>query len=128
MVWSIVECGIGIIAGSLPPLRPLLTRYGFGLSSSSKNPTYERQANRNSTFNILNGKQALPAAPDPAARSIRLGSMKRTGRGGSLVTTCQAGIQSRPEWGDNNSDSDDSSNRKLIIVKDTQINVQYNAV
>ncbi|KAI1662412.1 hypothetical protein F4813DRAFT_344449 [Daldinia decipiens] len=128
MVWSVVECGIGIIAGSLPPLRPLLTKYGFGLSSSSNNPTYKRQTNRGSTFDVFNGRQTLPAAPEAVAHPIRLETMRRSSRGGSLVTTCQAGPQSRPDERDNNSDSDDSSSRKLIIVKDTRIDVQYNAV
>ncbi|KAI1803728.1 hypothetical protein F4811DRAFT_523338 [Daldinia bambusicola] len=124
VIWSIVECGVGIIAGCLPPLRPLLVRFGFGISSASRNPT---------NGPLTNGRSILRSHDDgqesqPAAGIIRLESMKRTGRGDSLVTTCQGGSGSRPEWGGRTSESDDCSSQKLIIVKDTKIEVKYGDV
>ncbi len=38
-LWSVIEEGIGIIAGSLPALRPLLSLSFFGLGGSSVTPS-----------------------------------------------------------------------------------------
>ncbi|KAI1472397.1 uncharacterized protein F4812DRAFT_454213 [Daldinia caldariorum] len=124
VIWSTVECGVGIIAGCLPPLRPLLVRFGFGISSTTKNPTGGPLANGRSILRSNDDRQES----QPAAGIIRLESMKRPGRGDSLVTTCQGGSGSRPEWGERTSESDDCSSQKLIIVKDTRIEVKYDDV
>ncbi|OTB12759.1 hypothetical protein K445DRAFT_369073 [Daldinia sp. EC12] len=124
IIWSIVECGVGIIGGCLPPLRPLLVRFGLGFGSTTGKQTYEPPANSHSILSGSNKMQALPAAPE----AIQLGSMRRAGRGNSVVTTCQGGTQSRSEWWDNTSESDDSSSQKFIIMKNTRIDVKYGDV
>ena len=48
-LWSIIELGIGIIAGSLPALRPLLNLPIFGRSSAAdSNATPAYSASKNS--------------------------------------------------------------------------------
>jgi hypothetical protein len=50
-LWSIIEEGIGIFAGSIPALRPLLSRGFFG-GSSSTNPNNTPGPNSGSNFKI----------------------------------------------------------------------------
>ncbi|KAI5925338.1 hypothetical protein F4810DRAFT_660044 [Camillea tinctor] len=78
VLWTMVECGLGIIAGSLPSLRPLLRRIGFTSSKS-----YAR-----------NGDSSEPGA----ARSIHLNQMR-----GQSTATCQGGADDAWERLDDNS-------------------------
>ncbi|KAI8966437.1 hypothetical protein F5Y11DRAFT_343498 [Daldinia sp. FL1419] len=132
-VWSVVECGIGIIAGSLPPLRPLFSRFGLGTNPSIRSPYYRHQSNRSygPTGSTKKRSSHIPLTAAAAADPIQLGYMRRANRGDSVTTTCRAGPRSHSEWWEandhiyGNNDSDDCSNRKLVIVKDTRIDVKY---
>lgn len=124
VVWSVVECGIGIIAGSLPPLRPLCRRFGIGfgttrrlkLSDEAQNPA-KRDASDAGPYGHTATINDKP---------IRLGTLKRADRGKSLTTTCQGGGQ-HSTWDHRTIDDVDIATQKLIIVKNTQIDVEYEA-
>ncbi|KAI1505225.1 hypothetical protein F5X99DRAFT_368760 [Biscogniauxia marginata] len=66
VLWTQVECGLGIIAGSLPSLRPLLRRIGFTSTKS-----YSHQGADSS---------------QPGGRSIHLNQIR-----GQSTATCQGG-------------------------------------
>ncbi|KAI1097655.1 hypothetical protein F4804DRAFT_351303 [Jackrogersella minutella] len=88
--WTGCECALGIIAGSLPSLRPLLKKYGW---SSSK--SHERHGDT------------------PNQRSVPLNSMR--GQTTAIVQG-KAG-----EW----ERLDDNSSQKHIIIKSTQVDVNW---
>ncbi|KAI1457345.1 hypothetical protein F4805DRAFT_475154 [Annulohypoxylon moriforme] len=134
IMWSVVECGIGIIAGSLPPLQPLFRRFRFGSETPVMKLTYfnnrhDHQLEASPSISRCNYRQFPPATPPPAVlppppppRSIRSQNVETGPRGNSLVTTCQA--DSHP-WEGNNK-ADNSSSQKLVIVKNTRIDIEYN--
>ncbi|KAI1417276.1 hypothetical protein F5Y13DRAFT_185349 [Hypoxylon sp. FL1857] len=74
VVWSIVECGIGIIAGSLPSLQPLLRKYGFGVDHSL-------------LLRLPPPSSGQPDPSDPAMHLLRLAepTLTRTGNGGTVA-------------------------------------------
>ncbi|KAI2619602.1 hypothetical protein GGR54DRAFT_120017 [Hypoxylon sp. NC1633] len=143
VVWSVVECGIGIIAGSLPQLQPLFRRFGFGINSTGRKLTSGPDHDHNvpegpaiSGFHRQSrlSRPAPTATASPASpQSIELGRMGTMSRGSnSLTTTCQAGRPSQKWWNQSQTrtgedDDDDVSTQKLIIVKNTQIDIEYDA-
>ncbi|KAI0886035.1 uncharacterized protein GGS22DRAFT_199447 [Annulohypoxylon maeteangense] len=134
IVWSVVECGIGVTAGSLPPLQPLLRKFRFGTETprmklSYFNNRHDHQLEASPSISRGNYQQFPPATPPPAVlpppplpRSTRMQNVEGAPRGNSLVTTCQA---DRSPWGDSNR-LDDTSNKKLVIIKNTRIDIEYN--
>ncbi|KAI1141111.1 hypothetical protein F5Y05DRAFT_423921 [Hypoxylon sp. FL0543] len=126
VIWSVLECGIGIIAGSLPPLQPLFRRYGFGVGSSRMKLTNEPHPADAPSRSYYRHRATSPAVPPSAAvRPVRLGSMKGAKRGHSLVTTCRAEASPYQQRWDGNSYFDDESSQKLVIVKNTRIDIEY---
>ncbi|KAI1764422.1 hypothetical protein GGR53DRAFT_466403 [Hypoxylon sp. FL1150] len=147
IVWSIVEMGIGIIAGSLPPLRPLFRRIGFGFGATRRlKLTYEDPERNNNGGGVAPSSSYSSSADANRHRGVQLGSIKTTAKpGGSLLTTCEGPCAAgrdgeRGEWWDYRTldeeeevvaglDDGDvaASHRKLVIVKNTQIDVRFEA-
>ncbi|KAI0138165.1 hypothetical protein F4776DRAFT_663304 [Hypoxylon sp. NC0597] len=126
IVWAIVECGIGIIAGSLPPLQPLFRRLGLGIGSSRMRLTCEPHPRESHGLIYYRQKNVSLAAPTPAVvRLARPRNMPGGGQGNSLVTTCSAEANPYQHWWDTNGQLDDPSSQKLIIVKNTRIDIEY---
>ncbi|KAI1080225.1 hypothetical protein F5B20DRAFT_589642 [Whalleya microplaca] len=98
VVWSIVECGIGIIAGSLPSLRPLVRNLGSG--SKKTHPGGPSNG-------LTNGGNSIP--------------LRSTAQGQSS-TACEAGRNQQ------SGEIDDGSSQTFIIMKNTQIDVEYGSV
>ncbi|KAL7621400.1 hypothetical protein AAE478_008722 [Parahypoxylon ruwenzoriense] len=112
VVWSIVECGIGIIAGSLPPLRPLFKKADFGFSAETMK-TYANHLRCVADIHRRPGR----------GRSVQLGSVATPEE--ALTTTCQANQQHSPWW-DQRAPNEVPS-QKLVIVKNTRIDIEYDA-
>nr|QZS37078.1 C252A protein [Hypoxylon sp. CO27-5] len=126
IVWSIVECGIGIIAGSLPPLQPLFRRFGLRIGSSRMKLTCEPHPGESHVLSYYRQKNVPPTAPAAAVvRPARPRNMAGGSQGNSLVTTCSAEANPYQHWWHTNSQFDDVSNKKLIIVKNTRIEIEY---
>ncbi|KAI1092823.1 hypothetical protein F5B19DRAFT_492045 [Rostrohypoxylon terebratum] len=138
VMWSVVECGIGVIAGSLPPLQPLLRRLTLGTETSRRmkltyfNNRHDHQPEASPSISRCNYRQFPPATPPPAvlpptppSKPIRMQNMGPSSRGNTLVTTCEAGYC---PWTGNNSKSDETSSQRLVIVKNTRIDIEYNPV
>ncbi|KAI2467866.1 hypothetical protein F4781DRAFT_432967 [Annulohypoxylon bovei var. microspora] len=133
VVWSVAECGIGIIAGSLPPLQPLLRKFKLGVETpriklSYWNTRHEHQPEASPIISRCNYRRFPPATPPPSVpppprppRPVKMRNVEAVPRGNSLVTTCQA--DPRP-WEDNGR-FDYTSSQKLIIVKNTRIDIEY---
>ncbi|KAI1099256.1 hypothetical protein F4804DRAFT_349496 [Jackrogersella minutella] len=127
IIWSVVECGIGIIAGSLPPLQPLFRRLGLGVGSTHMKLSY---VNNKRHSHLPPGGVAIsdyhyqrfsPTTPPPVVtRPIKMRNMSGPSHS-NLVTTCEAEI--RP-W-DHSDVLDDTSSQKLIIIKNTRIDIEY---
>ncbi|KAI1379008.1 hypothetical protein F4677DRAFT_465274 [Hypoxylon crocopeplum] len=126
-VWSVVECGIGIIAGSLPQLQPLFRRFGFGVNSTGRKLTGRNHLTENPALADLHYKRIIPTAPGAARQPIRLDKMPSVNRGHSLTTTCEGGGQQSQQWWDRNSPCDERSGRGLVIVKNTRIDIKYDS-
>ncbi|KAF6813267.1 cation-transporting atpase 4 [Colletotrichum musicola] len=101
VLWSIFECGIGIIAGSLPSLRRLLK---FWLDKSSKG-SYD-----NTGSNNLN-----PGSGYQGSNGVKLNNL--SGRG-MTVSNCQTA--QRDTWVQLD---DDDNSQKHIIMKTQEISV-----
>ncbi|KAI4863480.1 hypothetical protein F4820DRAFT_449953 [Hypoxylon rubiginosum] len=154
IVWSIVETGIGIIAGSLPPLRPLFRRIGFGFGATRRlKLTYEdpqlaagRQGDNGDSAGVSKRKSraSVLATGSPHHHnhtSVRLASIKKKAggsrsHGNSLTTTCQGGMQERrgswdrqmfDEEEGSDGDGDVPNHQKLVIMKNTQIDIEFEA-
>ncbi|KAI5861068.1 hypothetical protein GGS23DRAFT_207325 [Durotheca rogersii] len=112
IMWSIAECGIGIIAGSLPPLRPLFNRCELNLDGRGM------RAYVNNILETRGSQKNIPSG----ARSIRLDSLPNLG---DLRTNCLTS-QRQSRWPGSQT-VDGSSSRKLLIVKDTRIDVEFGA-
>ncbi|KAI1445189.1 hypothetical protein F5Y02DRAFT_387112 [Annulohypoxylon stygium] len=134
VIWSVVECGIGVIAGSLPPLQPLLRKMTIGTETSRRmkltyfNNRYDHQPDASPSISRCNYQQFPPATPPPAvlpppSRPIQLQNMSPSSRGNTLVTTCRADLC---PWANNNSKCDETSSRRLVIIKNTRIDIEYN--
>ncbi|KAI0131872.1 hypothetical protein BJ170DRAFT_611588 [Xylariales sp. AK1849] len=95
VLWTIVECGLGITAGSLPSLRPLLRKVGF--SSNKSDNKYRLEPSK------------------PGGRSIQLDTLR-----GHSTATCQG---KEDHW----DRVDDNSSQKFIIMKNTQVDVEWSA-
>lgn len=95
-IWTMLECGLGIIAGSLPSLRPLLKKLGFTTSSKSY------------------GAKRTGETPATGSRSIPLSQM-RSGH--------TAAIHSKGggEW----ERIDDNSSQRNIIMKNTEVDIKW---
>ncbi|TDZ24413.1 hypothetical protein Cob_v003424 [Colletotrichum orbiculare MAFF 240422] len=106
VLWSIFECGIGIIAGSLPSLRRLLK---FWLDKSSKGSSY--QNNNHSRPNKLNGGSRYK----DQSGEVQLNNLD--GRG-LTVSNCQRGHQDTWVQLD-----DDDNSQKNIIMRTQEISV-----
>ncbi|XXH02761.1 hypothetical protein Hte_009146 [Hypoxylon texense] len=171
IVWSNVEAGVGIIAGSLPPLRPLFRRIGFGfgatrrlkLSCEDPQQAAARQGNKDSSSSsagapLSKRKSRASVLCNRNTPSIRLASIRKKaggggssssshshghGHGNSRTTTCQGRVQDRRGSrdcqtldeevggggdGDGDGGYDDVPNhQKLIIMKNTQIDIEFEA-
>ncbi|KAK1486367.1 hypothetical protein CTAM01_12248 [Colletotrichum tamarilloi] len=104
VLWSILECGIGIIAGSLPSLRRLLK---FWLDKSSKGSYNNTGSNG---LNAISGMQA-------GSNGVRMNNL--SGRG-LTVSNCQSGPHDTWVQLD-----DDSDSQKHIIMRTQEVTVQY---
>ncbi|KXH68612.1 hypothetical protein CSAL01_10264 [Colletotrichum salicis] len=103
VLWSILECGIGIIAVFLPSLRRLLK---FWLDISSKG-SYNTGSN---DLNAISGRQA-------GGNGVRMNNLSGLGM---TVSNCQSGPHNNWVQLD-----DDSDSQKHIIMKTQEITVQY---
>ncbi|KAK7990589.1 hypothetical protein PG990_014869 [Apiospora arundinis] len=97
VIWSIVECGVGIIAGSLPSLRPLLKKIPMFGSKRS----YAYRSGSNDTPN-----------------QIKMNNLGHAG--GRSLATCHGG-EDESKW----ERLDDNSSQQYIIMKNTQVDVEY---
>ncbi|KAI2637774.1 hypothetical protein GGS26DRAFT_426882 [Hypomontagnella submonticulosa] len=122
VVWSTIECGIGIVAGSLPPLQPLFKRRGGG--SSGMGLSHSRTGPDVPIINEFHQRRLAQADPIAAMHPVHLRDVSAASHGNSLVTTCKADHQDQVWW-DSNGNLDDSSSQKLIIMKNTQIDIEY---
>ncbi|KAI1392093.1 uncharacterized protein F4822DRAFT_115348 [Hypoxylon trugodes] len=123
-IWSIVECGIGIIAGSLPPLQPLFRRFGFGIGATRVKLT-DGNMPRDHVMSSFHRRNFTPTTPEATAQRTRHSSVDR---GNWLVTTKCEGGRPREEWWDQYTMvDDDATSQKLIILKNTQIDIEYGA-
>lgn len=95
-IWTMLECGLGIIAGSLPSLRPLLKKLGF----TSSNKSYGVKRTGEST---AGGSRGIPL------------SQLRTGHSSAAAQT-KGG-----EW----ERIDDHSSQRNIIMKNTEIDIKW---
>ncbi|KAF5521998.1 hypothetical protein CGCA056_v007427 [Colletotrichum aenigma] len=102
VLWSIFECGIGIIAGSLPSLRRLLK---FWLDKSSKG------SYNNTGSNPLHGDSGYQGS-----NGVKLNNL--SGRA-MTVTNCQTG--NRDNWVQLD---DDDNSQKHIIMKTQEVSVR----
>ncbi|TDZ61802.1 hypothetical protein CTRI78_v004085 [Colletotrichum trifolii] len=102
VLWSIFECGIGIIAGSLPSLRRLLK---FWLDKSSKGSSYHSGPNK------LNGGSRYR----DQSGGVQLNNLD--GRG-LTVSNCQRGHQDTWVQLD-----DDDNSQKNIIMRTQEVSV-----
>ncbi|KAI0379065.1 hypothetical protein F5Y04DRAFT_290547 [Hypomontagnella monticulosa] len=126
VVWSMVECGIGIIAGSLPPLQPLFRKRGFAGGSSGMNLTYSRNGPEVPIINEYHQRRLAQSDPIAALHPVRLKEVSTASHGNSLVTTCKADQQDKSWWdSSSNPDEDDTSSQRLIIMKNTKIDIEY---
>ncbi|KAI8294084.1 hypothetical protein K4K57_006426 [Colletotrichum sp. SAR 10_99] len=102
VLWSIFECGIGIIAGSLPSLRRLLK---FWLDKSSKG------SYNNTGSNPLHGDSGYQGS-----NGVKLNNL--SGRA-MTVSNCQTG--NRDNWVQLD---DDDNSQKHIIMKTQEVSVR----
>ncbi|KAJ0343536.1 hypothetical protein KNSL1_010213 [Colletotrichum chrysophilum] len=102
VIWSIFECGIGIIAGSLPSLRGLLKFWLDKSSKGSYNNTGSTPLHGDSGYQGSNG--------------VKLNNL--SGRA-MTVSNCQTG--NRDNWVQLN---DDDNSQKHIIMKTQEVSVQ----
>ncbi|KAL0932269.1 cation-transporting atpase 4 [Colletotrichum truncatum] len=101
VIWSIFECGIGIIAGSLPSLRRLLRSW---IDKSSYG------SHSNDISNYLNTGSACPGTNDMQLDSL--------GRRGNTFSNCQTGH--RDTW----DQLDDDNSQRNIIIKTQEVSVE----
>ncbi|KAI0172642.1 hypothetical protein GGR52DRAFT_572467 [Hypoxylon sp. FL1284] len=156
IVWSIVETGVGIVAGSLPPLRPLYrgSRFGLGLRGTRRmkltpedNATTSRSGEQrrcgsdapqsNCKRRASDGIHASEDRSSSSHNSVRRPGVARAGHDTALMTRCQGGTPDRAgswEWRtleeEDEEESDlaaDTPNLKLVIMKNTQIDIEYEA-
>ncbi|KAK1676961.1 hypothetical protein BDP55DRAFT_631041 [Colletotrichum godetiae] len=104
VLWLILECGIGIIAGSLPSFRRLLNSW---LDKSSK-VSYNNTGSND--LNAISGGQA-------GGTGVRIHNL--SGRG-MTVSNCQSGPHDNWVQLD-----DDSESQKHIIMKTQEMTLQY---
>ncbi|KAK8015969.1 hypothetical protein PG991_008857 [Apiospora marii] len=97
VIWSIVECGVGIIAGSLPSLRPLLK----GISIFGSKKSYAYRSGSNDTPNQV--------------------KMQNLANPGTRPVTVYHGDRPDSRW----ERIDDNSSQQHIIMKDVQVDVEY---
>ncbi|KAI0023809.1 hypothetical protein F4780DRAFT_24345 [Xylariomycetidae sp. FL0641] len=107
VLWSQIECGIGIIAGSLPSLRRLLK----GLVGSSKDASYGDSAGPN--LNTIGGGNRS----GKMSRSVKMSSLSRQG---GNTTTCEAIDENGHTWMELD---DDSESQKRIITRTHEVSV-----
>ncbi|KAL1641116.1 hypothetical protein SLS58_006391 [Diplodia intermedia] len=126
-VWSIIESGIGLIAGSLPALRPLL-RYlpfiCFGSSLSNSGPS--KDATRTATATASTSRHTRSRRLDNfrmSANSVA-GGGGAGGKGGGVggggerfQTACEAGKRNWEEL------SDDGESSQKYILKESHVTV-----
>ncbi|KAK8070297.1 hypothetical protein PG994_006913 [Apiospora phragmitis] len=116
IIWSEIECGVGIIAGSLPSLRgfikTVLDKSSTGSSNCHRNNNNNNNPNDNShhfvTIGGTGGDRQVPAG----SSNIKLGNL---GCRAENNTTCEAGT-ARPgsEGGDLESNEDSESQKRMI--------------
>lgn len=102
VLWSIFECGIGIIAGSLPSLRRLLKFWLDKFSKGSYNNTGSNPLHGGSGYQGSNG--------------VKLNNL--SGRA-MTVSNCQTG--NRDNWVQLD---DDDNSQKHIIMKTQEVSVR----
>lgn len=102
--WSMVECGVGIIAGSLPSLRTILKSW---IDKSSRGDSY-----RNTP-----GSYALEGTGKKKTQnSAKMGYLMPKGRGNTTHVTASRGEGTWMEL-------DDDSSQKQIITRTVQVSV-----
>lgn len=107
VVWSIVECGIGIISGSLPSLRSLLKAW---LEKSSNGGSYG-----NDTYPL---GQSGPRGRGTNGGSIKMGYL--SSRGGGYSTKVSAPPRTDGTWVEL---SDDTGSEKRMITRTVEVTV-----
>lgn len=56
MLWTIIECGLGIVAGSLPSLRLLLKKFGLSSTKSKTGRTTDDPSKLDRSVNLVSIK------------------------------------------------------------------------
>lgn len=108
-LWSIVEEGIGLIAGSLPALRPLLSHRVFGGSTgerSGPSGSGKPSGRSGSGFN-----QMPEAPPEPGAEAVNLGHVRPARRRNPDDDLIMETVR----------DSDDDNDSQNHILKETSV-------
>lgn len=95
VIWTVVECGLGITAGSLACLRPLLKKLG------------------------LSGKSSVQKSTDP---TVTIGGGGRSIGLSAMRAQSKATASRNDEW---ERIDDDHSSQKFIIMKNTQVDVEW---
>ncbi|KAJ4390106.1 hypothetical protein N0V93_007579 [Gnomoniopsis smithogilvyi] len=106
VLWSIVECGVGILAGSLPSLRSLLKSW---IDKSSKGSSYQ---NTRSAYGF-SGTTGLKKTKN---ESVKMGYITPKGRGNTTLVSASHGEGTWMELEDDNS-------QKHIIHRTLQVRV-----
>ncbi|PSR79578.1 hypothetical protein BD289DRAFT_442227 [Coniella lustricola] len=108
VLWSIVECSLGILAGSLPSLRSLLKSW---IDKSSKGDSYRKNGG---SYPLQGGSSTKKFRGE----SIKMSYMTPRGRGNTttITSTCKQGDRTWMEL-------DDDSSQKHIIHQTMHVSV-----
>lgn len=110
VLWSIVECGVGILAGSLPSLRTLLKAW---IDKSSKGSSYK---NTPASYGY-GGTGAGSKKRTGLGESVKMGYIMPKGRGNTTLVS--ASRRNQGSW----MELEDDNSQKHIITRTVQVSV-----
>lgn len=115
VLWSVVECGVGILAGSLPSLRSLLKSW---IDRSTQDSAYK---GRTSAYGIdgtgaNKSRTGLSGTKKSKSESVKMGYMTPKGRGNTTLISAARGQRT---W----SELEDDSSQKHIIHQTIDVSV-----
>lgn len=114
ILWSIVECGAGILAGSLPSLRMLLQSW-IDKTSSNKGNSYRNTPGSGGASHALNRlRSSTLGKADPEGRTLTLKPRANT----TFVSASRKGAEGT--W----IELEDDSSQKNMIHRTLQVSVE----